>query len=159
MQDENVDGLEPAKGLDGGGAGIAGRGADHRGVRALAQQRAVHQPRHHLHGEILEGERRPVKQLQQKRVRRDLVQGRDGRVMEAAIGLFQHGFEIGETGIAFEIRAHDPIGRIRVIEAGERGDLIRLKPRPGFRHIEAAVAGEGSEQRALKGDRGRFTAR
>ena len=66
-----------------------------RGMSALAHERAVHQPRHHLHGDVLEGERRPVKQLEQELVRPDLAERRDGRVMEAAIGLFEHGLEVG----------------------------------------------------------------
>ena len=76
----------------------------------LPQQRAVHQPRHHLHGEILEGKRRPVKQLEQPARRRNLAERRDGRMMEAAIGFVEHGFEVGEARIALEIRAHDAVG-------------------------------------------------
>ena len=76
----------------------------------LPQQRAVHQPRHHLHGEILEGERRPVKQLEQPARGRNLAERRDGRVMEAAIGLVEHGLEVAEARIALEIGAHDAVG-------------------------------------------------
>jgi ATP-dependent Clp protease ATP-binding subunit ClpB len=41
--------------------------------------------------------------------------------------------EIGEAGIAFEKRTHDAIGGVRIIEAGERGNLRRREPRPGLR--------------------------
>jgi hypothetical protein len=70
-----------------GCAGIAGGGADDRRPGNLSPQRAVHQPRHHLHGEVLEGERRTVKQLEQPARRRNLPERRDSRMMEAGIGL------------------------------------------------------------------------
>ncbi len=125
----------------------------------LRNKRAVHEPRHHLHGEVLEGERRPMKQLEQEFVRPDLAERRHGRVMEAAIGLFQHGFEVGKAGIAFEERTHDAIGGVGIVEAGERGDLVAREPRPGLRHQEAAVARHGGKERALEGERRRFAAR
>ena len=125
MQDEDVDRLEAAKRLDGGGAGVARGRADHSGMSALAHERAVHEPRHHLHGDVLEGERRPVKQLEQELVRTDLAERRDGRVMETAIGLFEHGLEVGQASVAFEKGAHDAVGDIGIVEAGESGDLIR----------------------------------
>ena len=159
VQDENVDGLEPAKRLDGRGAGVAGGRPDHRRARALAHERAVHQPRHHLHGEVLEGQRRPVKQLEDEAVRRDLPQRRDGRVMEAAIGLGQHGLQVRQARIAFEERPHHAIGGIGIIEAGEPGDRVRLELGPGLRHEQAAVARERGKQRAFKGKRRRFAPR
>ena len=156
MQDEDVDHVEAAEGFDGRGTGIAGGGADDRGARAAPLQRAVHQPRHHLHGEILEGERRPVKQLEQPARRRNLAERRDGRVMEAAIGVVEHGFEVGEARIALEIGAHDAVGGFCIVEAGEGFDLGGRKTRPGFRHIEAAVAGKTREQRPFEGKGLRF---
>ena len=89
----------------------------------LPPERAVHQPRHHLHGEVLEGERRPVKQLEQPGRRRNLPERRDGRVMEAGIGLVEHGFEVGRARIALEIGAHDAVCGLRIVEAGECFDL------------------------------------
>ena len=63
-QHHDVDLGAAAEGLDRGAAGVAG-GRDHDG-RALAArlQHVVHQPRDELHGEVLEGERRPVEQLE-----------------------------------------------------------------------------------------------
>ena len=129
---------------------------DHGGARAAAQQRPVHEPGHHLHGEILEGERRPVKQLEQPGRGRDLTERRHGRVVKAAIGLVEHGFEIGEARIALEIGTQNAVGGVGIIETGERGDLARRETRPAFRHIEPAVAGEAGEQRAFEGKRRRF---
>ena len=100
-----------------------------------------------------------MKQLEQELVRPDLAERRDGRVMEAAIGLFEHGLEVGQAGIAFEKGTHDAVGGIGIVEAGESGDLIRREPRPSLRHQQAAVARHGGKQRALEGERGRFAAR
>ena len=153
MQDENVDHVEAAKGLDRRGAGVARGGADHGGARAAARQRPVHQPRNDLKREVLEGERRTVEQLEQPGRGPDLAERRHGGVMEAAIGLLQHRPEIGEAGIAFEIGTHDAIGGFGIIETGEACDLAPVEARPGFRHIEAAIAGETREKRAFKGKR------
>ena len=156
VKDENVDHVEAAEGLDGGGTGIAGGGADDRRPRALPAERAVHQPRHHLHGEVLEGERRPVKQLEQPARGRNLPERRDGRMMEAGIGVVEHGFKVCRARVAFKIGAHDAVSGFRIVEAGEGFDLGRRKTRPGFRHGEAAVAGKAREQRALEGKRRGF---
>ena len=50
-------------------------------------------------------------------------------MMEAAIGLLQHGFEVGEAGIADEIGAHHPEGGIGIVEPGEPGDRLGLESR------------------------------
>ena len=80
-------------------------------------------------------------------------------MMEAAIGLFQHGFQIGKARIAFEEGAHHAVGGIGIIEAGEPCDRVRLKLGPRLRHEEAAVARERGKQRSFKGKRRRFAPR
>ena len=157
VQDEDVDGVEPTKGFNGGGAGIAGGGADHRGAAAVALQRAVHQPRHHLHGQVLEGERRPMEQLEQPRARCDLPQRRHGGMVEAGISLFQHGFEVGESRVVRKIRRHHLIGGLGIIEAGKSGDGISVELRPGLRHVQPAVAGKAGQKRPFEEKRRRLT--
>ena len=66
-----------------------------------------------------------MKQLEDERIRRDLAQRRDGRMMEAAIGLFEHGIEVGKARIALEKGAHDAAGGVGIVEAGEPRDLVR----------------------------------
>jgi hypothetical protein len=51
-----------------------------------AGQRRLEQLADQLHGEILEGQRRPVEQLQQEMVRLQLLQRRAGGMAEAGIG-------------------------------------------------------------------------
>ena len=73
----------PRKRLDGGAAGVAG-GRDHDGGALAARaQRMIHQARQELHRQVLEGERRPVKQLEHEGVRRKLHQRHHGRMAEA----------------------------------------------------------------------------
>ena len=66
-----------------------------------------------------------MKQLQNKAVRPDLAQRRDGGVVEAVIGLRKHLFEVGKARIAFKEGRHDAAGSVGIIETGERGDLVR----------------------------------
>ena len=66
IEDEDIDLAGPAKSFDGGGAGIArGRADDGRALAAPGKD-MLHQPAKELHGQILEGEGRPVEQLEQE---------------------------------------------------------------------------------------------
>src|SRR5581483_10937835 len=116
-------------------------------------------PLHHLHGEVLEGERRAVKQLEQEAVRPDLAERRHSRVVKGAICLFQNLLEVGKAGIILKEGADDAVGGIGIVEAGERRDLAGRKARPGLRHQEPAVARHGGKERALERERRRLAAR
>ena len=63
MQDEDVEGLPVAAGLDRRRAGVSGGGAKHRDPLAPARQDQIEQPPQHLQRIVLEGEGRPVEQL------------------------------------------------------------------------------------------------
>ena len=60
-----------------------------------ARQHMVHQPRHQLHREVLEGERRAVKQLEHEQAGAELHERHGRRMAEGAIGLARHAGEIG----------------------------------------------------------------
>ena len=60
-----------------------------------SRQRPVHQPAEPLHGEILERQRRPVEQFEQKQIVVELDQRRRGGMAEAAIGVLGHRAEFG----------------------------------------------------------------
>ena len=134
-----------AKRFDGGAAGIA-RSGDHDGAALAARgQHMVHQPRQQLHRQVLEGERRPVKQFEHESVRAELRQRRDRGMAELAIGLARHAGEIGLGDGAPDERPDHLDGDFGIGTAGKAGDGPGLEPRPGLRHIEAAVAGEARE--------------
>ena len=144
-QDDDVDLIAVAERFDGGAAGIA-RGRDHDGpALAAAGQHMVHQPRQELHRQILEGERRTVEQLERKRIDAELGQRRDRRMAEIAVGLARHA---GEVGLADGILGETPDhldGDFGIGSAGEAEDGLAVEPRPGFRHVEAAIAREARE--------------
>ena len=61
---------------------------------AALGQDMVHQPRQQLHGDVLEGQRRPVEQLEHPVAGARLDQRRHRRVAEAGIGRLAHGAEV-----------------------------------------------------------------
>ena len=152
-QHDDVDLAAVAERLDGGAAGIAG-GGDHDGAALAARgERMVHQPRQKLHRQILERQRRPVKQFEHEGIHAELRQRRDRGMAKIAVGLARHAGEVGfGDGIADE-RADHLDRDFGIGTAGKAGDRLRLEPRPGLRHIEAAVAGKTREHGLGKAER------
>ena len=118
-QHDDVDVRAPAERLDRRAAGIARGRADDRGALAARGQRVVHEPRQQLHGEVLEGERRPVEQLGQEAVRPVLDQWHHGRVAERAVGFARHAGEVGVGERVADERAEDLDGDLGVGPAGQ----------------------------------------
>ena len=144
-QHEDVGARAAAERLDRGPAGVA-RGRDHDGGALAARgEHVVHEPAEELHGQVLEGERRAVKQLEHEIARPELHQRRDRRMAEIAVGLARHAGEVvvGD-GVADE-RTDDLDRDLRIGPAGKARDRVGVEPRPGLRHVEAAVAGKPGE--------------
>ncbi len=137
-------------------AGVA-RGRDHHGgALAALREDVVHQPAQELHRQILEGERRAVKQLQHELARTVLPQRRNRRMAEAAIGLTDHAGEfVFGNFVAYE-RSDDLDGDFRVRSPRKGGDLLRSKLRPAHRHEQAAVAGEPRNRHVDESERVRL---
>ena len=109
---------------------------------ARLRQHVIHQPRDQLHRDVLERQGRAVKQLQHELIGTDLVERHHRGMAERGIGLVGHAAEIGVGDLAADKRA-DHIDRdFPIGPAEESGDGFRRKLRPGFGHVEAAVAGE-----------------
>ena len=124
IERDHVDLIAAAERLDGRAAGIA-RGRDHDGgTLAALDQRVIHQPRQELHREVLEGERRTVKQLQHEGAGRKLRQRHDRRMAEGAVGVVGHAREIGVRDGPADEGPHDFAGDLRVRPPGEAGDLF-----------------------------------
>ena len=121
-QHDEVDIGEPREGLHRSPAGVA-RGRDHDGgaLRALFQH-VIHQPRDQLHRDVLEGERRAVKQLQQELMRADLVERHHSGMTEGGVGLICHAAEIGVGDLAAHERANHVDGHLPIGPAEESGD-------------------------------------
>ena len=89
-EDGDVDPLAAAERFDRRAAGVArGRADDRRPLVALRQD-MIHETGEELHRQVLEGERRPVEELEQEMVRPDLDERRDRVVPEARIGVLDH---------------------------------------------------------------------
>ena len=83
-----------------------------------------------------------MKQLQQELTGTDLVE-RDHRGMaERGVGLVRHAAEIGVGDFVTDERADHVDRDFPIGPAEEGGDDLRRKLRPGFGHVETAIAGE-----------------
>ena len=156
-QDDDIDLVAAAEGLDGGAAGVARGGDDNGAAFAARRQRMVHQPRQKLHGHVFEGQRRPVKELERKRIHPELRQRDHRRMAEGAVGLACHA---GEIGVGDRITGEQPDHLQRHLgigPAGEAGYGAGIDLRPGVRHIKSAVAGEAREHDFGEAERGGFT--
>ncbi|OHB33739.1 MAG: hypothetical protein A2882_05470 [Phenylobacterium sp. RIFCSPHIGHO2_01_FULL_70_10] len=106
-----------------------------------------------LHRHVLEGQARPVEELGQEGVGRDLHQRHDGGVGEGGVGLVAHRVDdVAGDLLAGEARQHLG-GDVGVGLAAEARDFLAAEARPGLRHIEAAVGGQAREDRIHKADR------
>ena len=158
IEDEDVDALGAAERLDRRRAGVArGRAEDGRAPAALAE-RPVHRAAEELHGEILERQRRPVEQFEQKQIVVELAQRRPRRVAEAAIGLLRHRPQFRLAPRPGDERRHYASGGLRVGLAGQSGDFGGGESRNDVRRVEAAVTGEARQHGVEKGLARRLTA-
>ncbi|MPL75513.1 hypothetical protein SDC9_21337 [bioreactor metagenome] len=146
-EDEDIDIVETAEGLDRGRAGVARGGADDGDAAALFRQLDLEQLADHLHREILEREGRAVEQLKQEMVRRELLERRARGMAKARIGARDGALQLGlGEGVAGE-GAHHPEGDLLIAQPGKRRDLVRGHHRHGFRHIEPAVPCKARQHR------------
>ncbi len=152
-QHDDVDLGAAAKRLDRRAAGVAG-GRDHDGgALAAPRQRAVHQTGEQLHRQVLEGERRPVEQLEHEAVRRELDQRRHGGMAERVIGLPRHARELGILDRAGDEGRNHLAGDLGIGASGEPRDARRVERRPRLRHIKPAIAREPGEGHVDKSER------
>ena len=122
---DGVDPLRAAEGLDGCAAGVAGGGAHHGDALAAGGEHPVHQPRHQLHGHVLEGEGGAVEKLENPKVSVDLDERGHGRVAEAGIGVAGERQQLGARDGAAGEGLQDRGGDLGEGLAGEGGDGLR----------------------------------
>ena len=152
-QHEDVGAAAAAERLDRRAAGVAGGRHHHRGALAARGQHVIHQPAQKLHRQVLEGERRAVEELEHEIVGAVLRQRRHRRMAEAAVGLARHAGEVVLGNRVADERPDHLDRHLGIGPPGERRDGFGVEPRPGFRHIEAAVAGEPRERHVDKTER------
>ncbi len=141
-QHDQIDIGKTGERIDRGAAGIAG-GCDHDGgtLRPL-RQHVIHQPRDQLHRDVLERQGRAVKQLQQELIGTDLIERHHCGMAECRVGFIGHAPEIRIGNLAADKRADHIDSDFPIRPAGKSSDGLRRKLRPGFRHVETAIAGE-----------------
>ena len=85
MQNNDGDRISPAAGFDGGGSGIAGRGAENRQSMSAPCHDVIEQSAEKLQSVIFERQCRSVEQLHQPQVLVELDEGRRRRVIERGV--------------------------------------------------------------------------
>ena len=121
---------------------------------APLRQRMVHEPRQELHGEVLEGERRPVKQLQDESPGAELHQRGYARMAKGPVGIAGHCGEVGGIESPGDEGGEHLANGLGVRPPGQGGDPVGWKKGPGFRDIEPAIAGETGERHIDEAERG-----
>ena len=152
VENEDLDGGAVAAGLDGGRAGIARRGADDGHPFALGLQHVVEDRAEELHGQVLEGQRRPVEQLQQPFALANFLQRGDFRGVEICIRAVD---DPGQGAVVEGAADKGPDHAERqfgIGQAFERGDVGGRKSRPFLGHVKAAVGRQARQQHVGEGE-------
>ena len=153
MEDEDLRRGPVAEGLDRRRAGIARGGADDGDMLAALAQHMVVEPAEQLQRHILEGQRRPVEQLHQPGLAVELPQRRHRAMAEGGVAVADDAREGVGLHPAGDEGRHDPHRQLGIFQAAEGFQVGRRQLRPGFRHIEPAVAGQAREQDIIEGER------
>ena len=83
----------------------------------------------------------------------ELRDRRDRGMAEGAVSLARDARQVGVGNAVTHERADHFDRDLGIGAAGERRDRLRAQPRPGVRHIEAAVTGEARERDVEKAER------
>jgi len=146
VKDHDVHTARRTKGLDRSATGITGGRPDNRRALIALRQHVVHQPRQKLHGDVLERERRSVKEFQHEAVGCDLHQWRHRRMPERRVCLLRHARQILARYEPACERGNDPRCDLVEWKACQRRNLVRIQCGPGLGQVETAVARKAGEQ-------------
>ena len=146
MQDEDVDGVPIAAGLDGRRARVARCRAHDRHPRIPPRQLVLEQRADQLQRDVLERQRRAVEELEQVIAIVERMQGHDVRVVERRVGLVDQRLELVTRERALDERPHDLDGHVLVAGLGESVGGAGRQPRPPLGHVQPAVGRETGEQ-------------
>jgi hypothetical protein len=111
------------------------------------RQRDAEQLPDQLHRKVLEGQRRPMEQLQQEMVRPQLHHRCPRPVPEPRIGAVNRPPELRIRKRITHEGPHHPERDLLIRQPRQRRDLARRHHRHAFRHIQPAVAGEPRQHR------------
>ena len=159
IQDEHVDEFASPERFDRRRAGVSARCAYDRHSLAAPPQHGLEHSPHELHREVLEGERRPMKQFQQEQIGSDLDERALRFMPEPLVGIMNHRTEFIFGKCVAGERLHDAAGDLRIRFAGQCGKILARERRPAFRDVKTAVVGQSREHRLLESQTGSFAPR
>jgi hypothetical protein len=113
----------------------------------------IHQPRQQLHRDVLERQRRAVKQLQHELIGRRLIERRDSRMAEGRVSIIGHARQISIRDLATDEGPNHFRRNLGIGTTEKSGDRLRRQLRPGFRHIESAIARKPRQHDIAKAER------
>ena len=113
------------EGVDRRGSSVARGGADDRHSLAAPCQHLVEHRREELHREVLEGQGRPVEQLEQPIVALEVAQGCRGGVAETGVGRAGEAIELAAVEASFGEGCEDRGGQCRIVERLQLGQTCK----------------------------------
>ena len=138
---EDVDALFAAHGVFGGGAGVAGGGAEDVEARVAGFEDVGHGVAEELHGDVFEGERGAIREFEQVGVA-VAEAGQRGDVCAAegvsGVGTAQDGAQVVFRDVADE-GVHDGVGEIGVVEFAPAFEGFAADVRNFARHGQTAI--------------------
>ena len=158
VQNKNIEVFAAFAALNRCGAGIPGGRSHHHDFLIAALQYIVQQPAQHLQGKVLEGQCRALEQLQNPLVLINLYQRRNRVMTKICIAVVDDGTQILVRNGAIDKGFYNFKGQLRIGQVRPGRYLFRAVGRQGFRHIQAAIRRQASEQNVFKVQGGRFAA-
>ena len=159
IQDERVDEFASPERFDRRGTGVSACCSYDRNSLAAPPQHSLEHSPYELHREVLEGERRPVKQFQQEQIGPDLDERAFRFVPEPLVGIMSHGTELIFGKRLAREQLHDAIGDFGIRFARQSDKILARDCRPNLGNIQAAVFGQSREHRLLESQAGSFAPR
>ena len=146
-QHEDLDAALAFQGVLGGAAGVARCRAQDVEPAAAARELVLEGLADELHRDVLERERRAVRQAEHEDARLERPQRHDARVAEdvGAVGSQQHRAQVVGRDVVDEARQHRE-GELGIRELAPRSERRRVDGRVALGNVEAAVGREPFEQ-------------
>mmetsp|Transcript_28103 Transcript_28103/g.78809 ORF Transcript_28103/g.78809 Transcript_28103/m.78809 type:complete len:348 (-) Transcript_28103:51-1094(-) len=140
-QDDAVDALLASQSVNGSGSGVAGCGTQHRQLASVGAgfQEVLEKVAQHLQRNVLEGERRPVKEFQNS-MTADLDHGRHILVAECRARSFHDVRQFLSWHLVLAHELGDDVDRqVSIRQAAPLLQLVLADSREGIRHEQTAI--------------------
>ena len=157
-EDHHVNALQTFEGINCGATRITGRCTHNRGAFAALFEHMIHHAAEQLHRDVFERERGAMEEFEHEKIGIELHQRADGTMAEGAIGIIDHAAKRAALNrVACKGRDHG-LGNIGVRAPSKACDGRLIERWNTLRPIEAAIAGEASQESISKTESGRLAA-